>query len=671
MEHLPVSFLVPFLLLCLSLNLLHFCVAGDEQFVFSGFAGANLTIDGTATVTTEGILELTNNEAHVKGHAFHRAPLQFKESHNGTVQSFSATFVFAIVPGHPYRISTDGMAFLVSPTTDFSDAAPAQYMGFLNSAEINRTFAVELDTVQNTELQDIDGNHVGIHIASLYSLKSHAAGFYDDNDCTFKNLSLDSGKAMQVWVDYDGKAKQINVTLAPMGVAKPSTPLLSNISDLSTVLTEQAYVGFSAATGPIMSRYCVLAWSFAMNGPAPAIDFKKMPKLPNSGHKILSKVLVIALPIAAFALIFATCIVVILLVRRQLRYAELREDWEVEFGPHRFSYKDLFNATQGFKNKNIIGVGGFGKVYKGVLPKSKSEVAVKRVSHDSSQGIKEFISEVVSIGHLRHRNLVQLLGYCRRKGELLLVYDYMPNGSLDKYLYGKEGKPILEWAQRFQIIKDVASGLFYLHEKWEQVVIHRDIKASNVLLDAGMNAHLGDFGLARLYDHGTDLRTTHVVGTMGYIAPELARSGKASPLTDVFAFGTFLLEVTCGRQPVSNSVQHGRKMLVDRVLEYWHRGALAETVDSRLQGNYNSDEVCMVLTLGLMCSHPFPSERPTMRQVMQYLDGDAPLPELTPGNMSLLSMMQNEGSFDQSVLQYPWSGTSMGTTTTPGIPVGR
>jgi len=251
----------------------------------------------------------------------------------------------------------------------------------------------------------------------------------------------------------------------------------------------------------------------------------------------------------------------------------------------------------------------------------------------------------------------------------------MPYGSLDKYLYGdgEDDKPLLdllEWARRFQIVKDVASGLFYLHEKWDQVVVHRDVKANNVLLDGGMVAHLGDFGLARLYDHGADLQTTHVVGTMGYIAPELARTGKASPLTDVFAFGTFLLEVTCGRRPVVDTVHHGRKLLVDRVLEYWRRGSLEETVDSRLQGNYNVDEARMVLTLGLMCSHPFPGERPTMRQVMQYLDGDAPLPELTPADMSLLSLMQNQTSFDQSALQYPSSGTSIGTMT-PGISVGR
>jgi serine/threonine protein kinase len=154
-------------------------------------------------------------------------------------------------------------------------------------------------------------------------------------------------------------------------------------------------------------------------------------------------------------------------VRRNLKNAELREDWEVEYGPHRFSYKDLFDATEGFRDKNLLGTGGFGIVYKGVLPVSRLDVAVKRVSHDSKQGIKVFIAEIVSIGHLQHRNLVPLLGYCRRKGELLLVYDYMPNGSLDKYLYGKDGKTTLDWTKRFQIIQGVASGLLYLHEECE------------------------------------------------------------------------------------------------------------------------------------------------------------------------------------------------------------
>jgi len=208
----------------------------------------------------------------------------------------------------------------------------------------------------------------------------------------------------------------------------------------------------------------------------------------------------------------------------------------------------------------------------------------------------------------------------------------------DKYLFSYHGGDdnhsvvALTWTQRFQIIKGIASGLYYLHEEWEKVIIHRDIKASNVLLDSQMNGRLGDFGLSRLYDHGVDPQTTHVVGTLGYLAPELARTGKASPLTDVYAFGVFVLEVTCGRRPIQQSAEDNELMLVDWVLEHWHKGLLTDTVDTKLQGDYDVDEVCLVLKLGLLCSNPFRNSRPNMRQVLEYLNGDKPLPDLSPGN---------------------------------------
>ncbi|KAG8081405.1 hypothetical protein GUJ93_ZPchr0007g5828 [Zizania palustris] len=672
-HHQHVPFVVAFIVY-LSLLAVPLCAVYAEAapFVYNGFPGANvaggIAMDGAAKITPKGLLELTDSEPNIKGHAFYPTPFQFKKHPNGTVQSFSAAMVFAIASPYPDS-STDGMAFFITPNMSLPDDTSAQFLGLLNNSDDhNHLLAVELDTAWNIELDDIDGYHVGVDINSLRSVKSHHVGFYDDeHGGVLKNLTLRSCncKAIQVWVEYNQESTQITVTLAPIKVAKPTRPLLSVPFNLSNVLTDQAYIGFSATSGPVPSHHYVLGWSFAMDSSAPAIDIAKLPPLPCSRR---SRLLLITLPIATTVIILAT--ITLLMWRRRLRYAELREDWEGEYGPHRFSYKDLFNATQGFKSKHILGIGGFGKVYKGVLPTLKSEVAVKRISHGSNQGMKEFISEIVSIGRLRHRNIVQLLGYCRRKGELLLVYDYMPNGSLDKYLYGEENKPILSWDQRLQIIKDVAAGLFYLHENWEQIVIHRDIKSSNVLLDGQMKARLGDFGLARLYDHGTDPQTTHLVGTMGFIAPELARTGKASPLTDVFAFGTFLLEVTCGHRPISNSVQHGRMMLLDWVLEHWLRGSLPQMVDARLNGNFNVDEACLLLQLGLICSHPFPSERPVMRQVLQYLDGDVPLPELTPGNLqsSLLMMMQREG-LSPYARQYQ-STTSFGTMT-PDISAGR
>ncbi|XP_058099354.1 L-type lectin-domain containing receptor kinase SIT2-like isoform X2 [Magnolia sinica] len=344
-----------------------------------------------------------------------------------------------------------------------------------------------------------------------------------------------------------------------------------------------------------------------------------------------------------------------LIVRRKIKFTEILEDWEHQYGPHRFSYKDLFMATKGFTDKELLGFGGFGRVYRGILSDSKMEVAVKRVSHESRQGMREFISEIVSLGRLRHRNLVQLLGYCRRKRELLLVYDFMPNGSLDKFLFDHP-KSMLSWNQRFRIVKGVASGLLYLHEEWEQVVLHRDIKASNVLLDREMNGRLGDFGLARLYDHGTDPQTTHMVGTFGYLAPELTGTGKVTTSTDVFAFGAFMLEVACGRRPINPRSSSEEMILVEWVSECWRKGTILAAADPKLGLDFEVEEMELVMKLGLLCSHPSSAERPTMRQVMQFLDGDAPLPKLSWHGLgaAILAVGHLKGTDDLRLL-YPSS----------------
>lgn len=637
---------------------------GDDQFLFSGFAGANITLDGVATITPDGLVDLTNAHERLIGHMFYPTALHFRKSPNSIVQSFSVSFAFGI---HPNYRPSQGFAFFIAKSMNFSSAIDLQYFGIFNTMNqgnlSNHIFAIEIDTLLNSELRDIDANHIGIDINSVISNESHTAGFYDDNNGLFNPLNLTTGEAMLVWIDYSEETSQINVSMSSLYMSKPGRPLISTIYNLSTVITEVAYLGFASGAGKDNTRHYILGWSFGMNRPAPIIDIRKLPKLPRVGPKPQPKVLVVVLPIATGTLVFTVGLTVFLLVRRNKKYAELREDWETEFGPHRFSYKDLYYSTGGFKTKNLLGVGGFGRVYKGMLPKSNVEIAVKRVSHESKQGMKEFVAEIVSIGRLQHRNIVHLLGYCRRKGELFLVYEYMPNGSLDKYLHSQDNRPTLSWPHRFQIIKGIASGLLYLHEEWEKVVIHRDIKASNILLDNEMNARLGDFGLARLYDHGlVDSSTTHVVGTIGYLAPELACTRKATPLTDVFSFGIFILEVVCGRRPIRQNAQEKQVMLVDWVLEHWHNRTITDTVDAALHGDYNVSEACLALKLGLLCSHPFVDRRPTMRQVVKYLEGDAESPELTPTHMNfeMLAMMQNEG-FDPYIMSYPSSMTSHGS----------
>ncbi|XP_062205570.1 L-type lectin-domain containing receptor kinase SIT2-like [Phragmites australis] len=663
--------------------------AGAVEFAYDGFGGADLALDGMATVTPAGLLLLTNDTNMSKAHAFRPDPVTFRRPAGAggaaTMSSFSTTFVFAIVSEF-LDLSTSGFAFLVAPSTDLSTAMPQQYLGLFNGTDNgdarNRVFAVEFDTVRNPEFADINNNHVGVDVNSLNSSAAEPAGYYDDGTGTFRNLSLISREPMQVWVDYDAATTEVTVAMAPVRSPRPKRPLLSTRIDLSKVIADTAYVGFSSASSIVLVKHYVLGWSFSLGGAAPALDYAKLPKLPRIGPKPRSKALTIALPIATTAAVLAAVAIGFLLLRRRLRYAELREDWELEFGPHRFAYKDLYDATGGFKDKRLLGAGGFGRVYKGVLPGSGTAVAVKRVSHESRQGMKEFVAEVVSIGRLRHRNLVQLLGYCRRKGELLLVYDYIPNGSLDKYLHCRDDKPVLDWAQRLHIIKGVAAGLLYMHEDWEKVVIHRDIKASNVLVDGEMNGRLGDFGLARLYDHGADPQTTHVVGTMGYLAPELVRTGKATTLSDVFAFGAFLLEVACGRRPIEEddvdgnaAVDEDHFVLVDWVLGHWRNGSITSVVDAKLGSDYDAVEADLVLRLGLACLHPSPAARPSMRQVTQYLDGSAPLPELPATYVTFSTLAGTETYqplfFDSWSVRRSTAAMSVATMSDIGLSGGR
>jgi len=609
----------------------------DNSFIYNGFQSSHLYLDGIARVTTNGLLRLTNDTERDKGHAFYPNPILFKNTSSESVSSFSTTFVFAIRPQYA-NIGGHGIVFVISPTKGLPDSQPSQYLGLFNDSNngssSNHVFGVELDTRQNFEFDDINDNHVGIDINDLKSANSTPAGYYDGY-AQFRELSLSNGFPIQVWIEYDGVKKKIDVTLAPMSVGasnKPTQPLLSLTKDLSPILNNRMYVGFSSSTGLMVASQYILGWSFKVNGQAQNLEISELPKLPVFAEKKKSKFLTVGLPLILLSLVFMITLGVMYYVKLK-KFDEVLEDWEHEYGPHRFKFKDLYSATKGFRERGLLGVGGFGRVYRGVIPSSKLEVAVKRVSHESRQGIREFVSEIVSIGRLRHRNLVQLYGYCRRKSELLLVYDYMPNGSLDNYLYNQP-KVRLSWSQRFRIIKGVASRVVYLHDEWEKVVIHRDIKASNVLLDSEFNARLGDFGLSRLYDHGADPHTTHLVGTVGYLAPEHIRTGKATKFSDVFSFGAFLLEVVCGRRPIGRVGDSESLILVDYVFECWKRGNILEAKDVYLGTNYVSEEVELVLKLGLLCSHSEPLVRPSMRQIVQYLEKDIPLPDLSSLSLS-------------------------------------
>jgi interleukin-1 receptor-associated kinase 1 len=260
-------------------------------------------------------------------------------------------------------------------------------------------------------------------------------------------------------------------------------------------------------------------------------------------------------------------------------------------------------------------------------------VAVKKIAEDSQQGGREFFAEVSIISRVRHRNLVQLQGWCCERSHLMLVYDYMPNKSLDKILYHvPETSHTIEltWDLRYNILIGVSSALTYLHEEWEQCVVHRDVKASNVMLDEELNPRLGDFGLARLIARTKKAQTTIVAGTLGYMAPELSTTGKATTKTDVFSYGALALEVACGRRPVDWNVSDAETILLDWVWMCYENGELFKVVDVTLGTKFNEEQMRTVLLLGLLCSHPDPNARPTMGYVRQVLTGNINLPPIPP-----------------------------------------
>ncbi|PVH63199.1 hypothetical protein PAHAL_3G491600 [Panicum hallii] len=344
--------------------------------------------------------------------------------------------------------------------------------------------------------------------------------------------------------------------------------------------------------------------------------------------------LILLVSIGSASILIVLCFSAWLLLRRRRRkMAKLHEETrtmedEFEKGtwPKQFRYDELAIATDNFSDRRKLGEGGFGSVYRGFLREMNLHVAIKRVSKGSKQGRKEYASEVRIVSRLRHRHLVQLVGWCHGGGDLLLVYELMPNGSLDKHLYSADSK--LPWSLRHKIVLEIASAILYLHQEWEQCVLHRDIKPSNVMLDASFHAKLGDFGLARLVDHARGSHTTVLAGTLGYMDPGCRVRGRASAQSDVYSFGVVLLEVACGRGPAvvldDDAVIH----LSRHVAELNGRGRVLDAADPRLGGEFDTREMESVLVTGLWCTQEDRNTRPSIRQVLGVLQFELPLPSL-------------------------------------------
>ncbi|KAL6012689.1 hypothetical protein ACLOJK_003178 [Asimina triloba] len=597
------------------------------NFTWFGPNTMGLQYAGNATTVSSGEIQLTTNRIDASlqqsvGRAIYDQQLHLWDRKTGKLADFTTHFSF-IIDSRNRELFGDGLAFFLAPNG--SDIPPDSAGGALglfnfataNDSSVNKMVAVEFDSFMND--WDPSNDHVGINVNSIISVAN----------VSWKS-SIKNGSQANAWVSYNATTHNLSVflTYAKNPVFGGNSSLY-HIVDLRSILPEWVDVGFSAATGSWVELHQILSWDFSSSD----ISERGGNKRKKIGIAVGASTGVGVLVICGLGFAWIDR-----WMRRRRRRKEDDKDLELDVcmddefekgtGPKRFSRLELAQATNNFAEDGKLGEGGFGGVYKGFLKESNTTIAVKRVSQGSKQGRKEYMSEVKIISQLRHRNLVQLIGWCHERGEFLLVYEFMPNGSLDSHLF--RGKSLLTWGARFKIAQGLANALLYLHEEWEQCVVHRDVKASNVMLDSGLNAKLGDFGLARLVEHGLGSQTTVLAGTMGYLAPECVTTGKASKESDVYSFGIVALEIACGRRPVEPKAEAKKVRLVEWVWDLYGRGSFLDAADSRLNREFDEKEMERLMVVGLWCAHPDFNLRPSIRQVINLLDSQAPLPNLPP-----------------------------------------
>ncbi|XP_043714860.1 L-type lectin-domain containing receptor kinase IX.1-like [Telopea speciosissima] len=590
------------------------------------------------------------------GGVFYNAPVHLWDKKTGNLTNFTTHFSFTIGKASLQCNSCsgvgDGLAFFLAPNGssvvhNIDEAGGG--LGLFNntpstpynrSGPINNSIiAVEFDTFQN--YWDPDANHIGIDISSAVSVNNISC-----NGSLWESMR-DNNSPWEAWVNYDSSSQNLSVVLS---CANKSLSWeycsLNYIVDLKEYLPENVTVGFSSSTGLSAELHQLNYWEFSSSM---EIDNSNNTTGASNFTSIKNKlVMVVGLPVGGATMI--TVLGLFLFFRWRKNGENKAVDdvvLDVPTGPREFSYPELAGATSNFDEKQKLGEGGFGGVYRGFLSDLNMDIAVKRISKGSKQGIKEYASEVKIISRLRHRNLVHLLGWCHQRKELLLVYEFMPNGSLDSHLFRNRGS--LTWEWRYKIALDLASALQYLHEGWDRCIVHRDIKSSNVILDSNFNAKLGDFGLARvmendqkgsqtnnvtstmggwLVEQEKGTQTTNVAGTMGYMAPEYVFTGKASKESDVHSFGIVLLEIACGRKAIEKTADPSEVCLVEWVWNLYGSRKHLEAAEPSLCMDSNKQQLECLIVVGLWCSQPDHNLRPSIGQAINVLKFDAPLPIL-------------------------------------------
>uniref|UniRef100_A0A0D9W1T3 Protein kinase domain-containing protein n=1 Tax=Leersia perrieri TaxID=77586 RepID=A0A0D9W1T3_9ORYZ len=622
-------------LVCCSSSLLASCSCCSDETTFS-FPSTQLedtlALLKDAEVSRGGtILNLTPPSSNKSGSGAAILPspvtLRRVDSSSGVQQqeaSFHTSFTISV-------LSSDDQKPNLSPA---DEASAKQH----NEGEEGLAFVI-VPTINGPPVRGTAGDSfVAVEFDNIgVSIK---AGGNITTTATTPTLTTNKTSNYTVWIDYEGDEHRLSIYMDLEDRPKPQEACLDVSLNLSSLVPDRAFMGFSASTGGLgLHRYSITSWNLTV-------------KQAHSSHYGDINWPVILPAVLGSILITAIMNVIVAALYFNSKYKKLKMELVLSDAlrrlpgmPREFKHETIRKATNNFDEGRKLGNGGFGAVFRGTLRQSAGkkdgetatvssvgvEVAVKKFTRDENRCYDDFLSEVDIINRLRHRNVVPLVGWSYEKGELLLIYEYMPNGSLDQQLFPKN-KPghILSWTTRYNIVMDIAAGLHYVHHEHEHMVLHRDIKASNIMLDSAFHARLGDFGLARIvvgHDKNsyTDLA---VAGTWGFIAPEYSVSHKATRKTDVYAFGVLVLEIVTGRRAICK-FQGTFQLLTDWVWRLHREGRLLDAVDNGVVSSmeeFNADDAIRLLLLGLACSNPNPSDRPSMMEVMQVVARSVPPP---------------------------------------------
>ncbi|KAJ9175007.1 hypothetical protein P3X46_013594 [Hevea brasiliensis] len=635
--------------------------ASSLNFKFTSFSSSDPQIftEEDANVTN-GEIELISmqlgKETGAKfGRATYAEPLHLFDKASGSLTNFTTYFSF-VIDSRGFPKYGDGITFFLAPNGSRMppNVTGGGGIGLVRSnsrainPKVNKFVAVEFDTYHND--WDPPYDHIGFNVNSMISIVNR----------TWRSGATTGSKTV-VRITYDSSQKVLKVKFSFIDRDNKTIKngYISAEIDLAVYLPEWVTFGFSSSTGNPGQGNRITSWEFISssriveNGdrsPPPWADVG-FPNAEGPSDPLVQKQRRDKIgPVTGLIVGACASIVLVGFISFRLKIKKGKEKVtddpliNVSFGddfrngawPRNFSYQELAYATSNFSETVKLGEGGFGAVYKGFLKDLNYFIAVKRVSKVSQQGIKEYGSEVKVISQLRHRNLVKLVGWCHEK-ELLLAYEFMPNGSLESHLF--KGKSLLTWDLRYKIAQGLASALLYLHQEGDQCVLHRDIKSSNILLDSSFNAKLGDFGLARLVDHGKGSQITIPAGTVGYMAMECFTSGKASKESDIYSFGVVALEIACGRRALESKLEEGQMKIVEWVWKLYGMGKLLEAADPKLCRDFDEQQMERLMIIGLWCAHPDPVFRPSIWEVANVLlNFEALLPNL-PSEMPPLAYL--------------------------------